>query len=338
MTKALILTSDDKPGGIRRAFLENLAVLQDIDGLSATICAPAVLCDLAPDTHLTRDWHTLSAMGRGLLRHLPFISSAVLPKGMFDVALVHNGFLCKAARRKARRIIGICHNDKFHHFSAADELICLTPKAIDKAIQAGWPDTKLHLVPHYLDFTSPEPAPVRPQLRTIAALSRLVAKKNMDLFIRAAAQVKQMRPDLRFLLAGDGPEKARLAALNAELGQPVEMQGWVKMRDFAPAVDLAIIPSLDEPFGYVLPEMVEAGIPVLASTSFGPDLMLNSGARAPLFDPHDATGLARLILTYADDSPAYQGLHAQCQQLKTDPRFSRSSHLKKWVDMLTSAD
>ena len=336
MTKALILTSDDKPGGIRRAFIENLAVLQDIPNLSITVAAPSVLRDIDPVCARISDWQNISAFGRGLLRHLPGASGAVLPAGRFDVAIVHNGFLCAAARKKARRVIGICHNDKFHHFTAADEVICLTSKAVEKAKSAGWPEARLHLVPHYLDFKSPKPAPARDKLTSIAALGRLVAKKNMGLFIKAAAHVQKTHPHLRFLLAGDGPERAALNSLNDQLDQPVDFCGWVDMADFTNQIDLAVIPSLDEPFGYVLPEMVDAGIPVLASASFGPDFMLKAGADAPLFDPNDAESLAKLILSYADDMNAYHRLHQECQQLKTDRRFSRSAHLQKWADILVS--
>ena len=62
----------------------------------------------------------------------------------------------------------------------------------------------------------------------VGTVGRMVPIKNHELFVRAAALVAEARPECRFLVVGDGPERRRIEALAAELGlgDRFRMLGW----------------------------------------------------------------------------------------------------------------
>jgi len=75
----------------------------------------------------------------------------------------------------------------------------------------------IHIVPNGLDATSPIRAPRDPD-PTIAVVSRLVPHKRVDLLLGQLVPVARAVPRLRVDVVGDGPERARLQGLAAELG------------------------------------------------------------------------------------------------------------------------
>ena len=126
---SLFITSDKTEGGIQRALIDWASVI-----LEST---PYRFTAITPDNRFSRwlaDYHPraertlLTSGGRIIMRHLPPLFRYSAAGKRANIAFVHNGFACAAARTLAQHVIGICHNDKPAHFSAADQLICLTPK------------------------------------------------------------------------------------------------------------------------------------------------------------------------------------------------------------------
>jgi glycosyltransferase involved in cell wall biosynthesis len=75
----------------------------------------------------------------------------------------------------------------------------------------------IHIVPNGLDTTPPIRSPRDPD-PTIAVVSRLVPHKRVDLLLGQLVPVAQALPRLRVDIVGNGPERARLESLAAELG------------------------------------------------------------------------------------------------------------------------
>lgn len=75
----------------------------------------------------------------------------------------------------------------------------------------------IHVVPNGIDTTPPIRAPRDPD-PTIAVVSRLVPHKRVDLLLGQLVPVAAAIPNLRVDVVGDGPERARLQGLAAELG------------------------------------------------------------------------------------------------------------------------
>jgi len=134
----------------------------------------------------------------------------------------------------------------------------------------------------------------------IVSPGRLVWEKGHYDVIRAVAA---LGGDVRLVIIGAGPERARLLRYANDLG----LGGRIEIRavpyDEMPSVFASAscvvlaslpIPTWEEQFGLVLAEALAAGAPIIASSSGAiPEVLQGSGA--PLFAPGDWPGLARLL-------------------------------------------
>jgi glycosyltransferase involved in cell wall biosynthesis len=106
---------------------------------------------------------------------------------------------------------------------------------------------------------------------TVVTVGRLDPMKRFDLLVRALAHC---RAPLRAVVAGDGPEAPRLAALAAELGvgDRVELPGRVddeRLIDlYANALAVVYAPH-DEDYGYVTVEAFRSERPVVTTADAG---------------------------------------------------------------------
>ena len=103
-------------------------------------------------------------------------------------------------------------------------------------------------------------------------LSRLDAKKGLDLLLPAFAILRRQVPDVTLVVAGTGDAdfvsglKAQAAALGiaSEIVWPGFLEGEDKQAVFADA-DLFVLPSYSENFGIAVVEAMAAGLPVIVS-------------------------------------------------------------------------
>lgn len=134
----------------------------------------------------------------------------------------------------------------------------------------------------------------------ILAAGRLTAQKDFPTLLRALALARDVRPGLRLLLLGEGPERPALEALRDELGLggAVEMPGHAAnpLAHFARG-DLFVLSSLWEGFALVLVEALGAGIRVVSTDCpAGPAEVLEGGRLGRLVPPGDAAALAAAML------------------------------------------
>lgn len=143
-------------------------------------------------------------------------------------------------------------------------------------------------------------------------LARLSPEKNVDGFLEAARLVRDILPRARFLVAGDGPERALLADLIARrgLGDAATLLG---ARDDVPALlaaaDVLCAPSREEGLGLAALEAMAAGLPVVAAKIGGLSEVVveNTGRLVP---PNDHAGLASALVLLLNDPARSQRLGA----------------------------
>lgn len=100
----------------------------------------------------------------------------------------------------------------------------------------------------------------------IGGVGRLVPRKAFDVLIRAF-EVARL-PNARLVIVGEGSQRARLQRL---AGDDVTFTGFRSdVKDLYQAFDLFVCPSDYEPFGRVITEALDAGVPVVAADSEGP--------------------------------------------------------------------
>jgi len=156
-----------------------------------------------------------------------------------------------------------------------------------------------------------------PVARVLALyVGRLVPEKNIGCLLRAlAALPPQARPWLA--LAGDGPMRAALARMAAELGIADDVHFLGERSDpvsLMQVADLLVLPSRQEGLSNVLLEAMAAGCPVVASAVGGTPELVVDGRTGLLFADDDAEALALCLRRLSTDAPLRATLAAQARQ------------------------
>jgi glycosyltransferase involved in cell wall biosynthesis len=128
----------------------------------------------------------------------------------------------------------------------------------------------------------------------------LIPRKRFDVFLQTASIIAAERPDVRFAIAGVGPESENLRALANSLGlaERIHWLGWVgDMRDFYLSLDVLLFNSDWDAFGNTPVEAMTYGIPVVASVRNGGLKEVISDERFGfLLADHDPQRLAAAVL------------------------------------------
>lgn len=147
---------------------------------------------------------------------------------------------------------------------------------------------------------------IPPEVPLVGIVGRFVPVKNHKLFLDAAARIHRDRPDVRFVLIGDGELRAEIEAHVDALGlrDVVTLTGW--MRDTANAyadMDVFVISSVNEGTPVTVIEALANGCPVVATQVGGLTDLLDGGAFGTLVPSGDAAALADAILQAVDAPP-----------------------------------
>jgi glycosyltransferase involved in cell wall biosynthesis len=155
-----------------------------------------------------------------------------------------------------------------------------------------------------VDEAIPNGVPVRPQrpplgtTPVVGFAGRLVPKKGVDVLLRAVALLRERMPEVRLIVAGDGPERIGLERLAAELGirDAVDFLGHLAQAQAEHALGTAWVQAVpsrwEEPFGIVAAEAMMRGTAVVASESGGLAEQVVLGVTGYLAPAGDARALA----------------------------------------------
>jgi len=163
---------------------------------------------------------------------------------------------------------------------------------------------------------------IDPTLAWVGNLAALVPHKDHDTLLAAAVVVLLKRPRTRFLIAGRGPEEARLLESIKRMGLLGRVLLIGHRHDPVPvlkALDVYAQSSWGEGMGSVLIEAAACGVPIAATTAGGIPEVVESGATGLLARPRDPEALAAAILELADDRARAERFAAEGR--KRLPRF-----------------
>jgi glycosyltransferase involved in cell wall biosynthesis len=132
-------------------------------------------------------------------------------------------------------------------------------------------------------------------------VGRLVYEKGVQVLLDAWSHVKQALPHARLIVAGTGGYRAELEQRAAALGlgEAADFIGFISdaNRDrLYHAADVAVFPSLYEPFGLVALEAMAADCPVIVSRTGGLSEVVQPHETGLIAEPGDAQSLAWNIL------------------------------------------
>jgi glycosyltransferase involved in cell wall biosynthesis len=178
---------------------------------------------------------------------------------------------------------------------------------------------------------------IAPHECVIGCVGRLSSEKGHGDLITAFKQVldTERNCSLRLVIAGDGPEKARLKQLAEPLGNAVLFVGHIA--DPWPlyhAADIFALPSHSEGFPMVLLEAMAAGTPIVATAVGGVPESLTDGVTALLVPSRKPTALAAALATLVADAALRQRLSRAAAAALAN--FSPTAYAEKLVSIYES--
>jgi glycosyltransferase involved in cell wall biosynthesis len=140
---------------------------------------------------------------------------------------------------------------------------------------------------------------------TLVFIGRLAAVKNLGTLIRAVSLAAERVPGLEFWVVGDGPVRAELEALVAELGAGDHVKFWGLRMDtaqFFSAADAFAMSSVSEGLPMSLLQAMSLGLPAIV-TDVGGMAEVVKLAQCGLLSPvGDAAAMAESIVALAGDA------------------------------------
>ena len=137
----------------------------------------------------------------------------------------------------------------------------------------------------------------------VGGVGRLETVKGFQYFIEAAHKAVAADPRLKFVLAGQGSLETSLRGLAQPMADRFVFLGPRNdVPDIMAALDIFVLPSLNEGMGRVLLEAGAAGVPSVAARVGGVPDVIQDEKTGILTPVRDADALARAILTLAGDA------------------------------------
>jgi len=291
-------------GGIQQAFLDyNTALeMQKIEVINVT-SYKAKINSFLPKKSLK------------LLNLVPFdllsvtILKYIIYKTKPDIIIAHGNRainFSKFAKTHNIKLVGIAHNYSLKGLRKCDFVIALTYHMKAFLLKNNFAESKIFILPNMLNFTkdfTPNKSYREPVI--IGVLARFVAKKGVDVFIKAIKILKEKKYDIQVVIGGSGEEQDNLITLvhALNLQDQISFTGWVNDRDkFFKQIDIFCLPSLHEPFGIIVLEVMEASIPIVSTDTEGPTEIITNMKEGLICKAASSEDLAEKI-AYLIDNP-----------------------------------
>jgi glycosyltransferase involved in cell wall biosynthesis len=138
----------------------------------------------------------------------------------------------------------------------------------------------------------------------VGLIGRLSREKGVDVFLRAAALVLREMPETRFVVVGDGPDRAALEGLIAELGISESIK-FLGRRDDMPGVyaslDVMVSASRQEGLPMALLEGMASSVPLVATPVGEVPALVETDVTGVLVPVEDEAALATELVAMLRD-------------------------------------
>lgn len=194
------------------------------------------------------------------------------------------------------------------------------------------PRHSLHYIPNGIDLARFSPAVALPDTPVIGCVAALRPEKNLARLIRAAAIARrEVKFELRIL--GDGPDRAALEHLAAELGMPVMFLGARSdAASFYREISLFALSSDTEQMPLSVMEAMASGLPVI-TTDVGDISRMVAAENRPFIVRRDDAALAAALSGLIID-PERAHMIGRANRARAIEEFDFAAMARKWSDVL----
>jgi glycosyltransferase involved in cell wall biosynthesis len=176
-------------------------------------------------------------------------------------------------------------------------IIAVSPEELRAACKLGFGKKRIGLVPNGLGPLKLTPRDearktmgVGPDEIVIGFVGRLVEQKAPHVLIEAFAATLKVTPQARLALVGAGPLEQPMRQLAERLGAADKII-WLGERDARGVLagfDLFALSSRKEGLPYVVLEAMATGLPVVATSSAGVEILIEPGVTGEVVPPDDS--------------------------------------------------
>ena len=202
-------------------------------------------------------------------------------------------------------------------------IIAVSPEESRGAVRVGLGARRVITIPNGIGamrLTAREEARramgVPQEAAVVGYVGRLVEQKAPDVLIRAFAAAAQEVGTLRLAMVGAGPLEEGMRKLAWELGVADRVM-WLGERDarevFA-GFDMFALSSRKEGLPYVVLEALAVGLPVVATSSAGVEILVRPGVNGAVTPPGDDAAFGRALVEIAGNRERMQRYGAASRQ------------------------
>jgi glycosyltransferase involved in cell wall biosynthesis len=227
-------------------------------------------------------------------------------------------------------------------FRWCDAIICNSQAAADRLIATGLSPNKITIIGNALPAAAfsaaPAALPKRPGVARVGMVARMNHRyKGHSGFLRIARRIHQRRPDVEFLLVGDGPLRQDLEREAASLGlgaSAIFLGDRQDMPAILASLDVAILTSDSESLSNVILEAMAAGLPVVAY-GVGGNSELLSDQRGALIPAGNEISFADAVERLLSDCALSQQLGRNALRFAQET-FSLDRVRQRYVELYVS--
>ena len=228
-----------------------------------------------------------------------------------------------AARRSGKPIVATCHNwvggtaalsiynhldrmalKRFHGLAAVSDSVA------ERLLASGVPARKIRTIANGIDVQTFERARPLPVLnfngsKVIGMVARLDFQKGFEYLLRAARELRDVFPTLKVVIVGEGPDRTAIENMIQRFGlqSNVILAGQHSdMPAIYAAMDVFVLPSLNEGLPMTILEAMAASKPVIATRVGAIPKVIQDGETGLLVDPGDTDGLRSALARLLADS------------------------------------
>jgi glycosyltransferase involved in cell wall biosynthesis len=207
------------------------------------------------------------------------------------------------------------------------------------------PRRKIRVIPNGIDLTrlpaftldrrpARQAAGFDPERRLVAQVGRLTEQKDYPTFLRAAAEVATRRPDVDFLVIGEGELRADLERLAGQLGLGARLR-FLGLRNDVPqllaGVDVLALTSRWEGLPNVVLEAMATGAVAVATDVGGCREVIVADETGVLIEPGRPELAAAALGRVLDDQERARAMAARARQ-RVEAEFSVESMAARTAD------
>lgn len=264
-----------------------------------------------------------------------------------------------AARREKKPIVATCHNwrdvgralsiynrldrqvlKRFDGIAAVSETVA------EKLRQSGVPPSRIQVIAngidvrpfeeHFVSAVSASPAGLGP---VIGVVARLDLQKGFEFLFHAVRELAATNPGLQVMIVGDGPDRGAIEKMIVDLGleSRVTLAGERSdMPAIYAAMDIFVLPSLNEGLPMTVLEAMAASRPVIATRVGAIPSVIADGRTGLLVEPRDGAGLASAIARLTAD-PDLRSRLAREARLSVMQNYTADIMARKYADLYDRA-